>query len=59
MEDDVSPKRHRRQPLKLDQAAEELGVSLDAVRDAVKAGDLKSFKIGRRRLIPGPWFDRL
>jgi len=49
----------RRRPYKLDEAAAELDVPLDTVRDAVARGDLKSFKVGRRRLIPAPYFERL
>jgi excisionase family DNA binding protein len=55
----AEPQKPRRRPYKLNEAAAELDVPLDTVRDAVARGDLKSFKVGRRRLIPAPYFERL
>jgi excisionase family DNA binding protein len=36
----------------LPQTAEALGVSISTIERAVRAGDLPSFTLGRRRLIP-------
>jgi excisionase family DNA binding protein len=43
----------------IDELAETLGVSRDLINDALAMGQVKSIKVGRRRLIPASEVDAL
>jgi excisionase family DNA binding protein len=62
MEDPVERQRGqppRRSALSVDEAAERLGLNRKTVYDAIRAGEIPSVNVGRRKLIPVHFFDRL
>jgi hypothetical protein len=54
----IEPDQKRRRPYKSNEATKRLGISGYAAREVVRSGDIKSFKIGKRDLLPdstGSW----
>ena len=54
-----TPSGARREALSVRETASALGLSQSAIRDAIRRGQLPSFRVGDRVLIPRPALDRL